>query len=88
MLEVVNDFWKYRGGGIIDYLHSSNYLVEFIRLFMNKGIPDLFIWNESDFYFVEVKSNKDSIGIHQIKFLEALNKLGIKTFVIWQNDSH
>jgi hypothetical protein len=62
---------------------SINYPTGFIL----KGKPDLFIYNDKEFYFVEIKSEYDTLSLEQINWINEANKIGLKTFVLFIKDS-
>jgi hypothetical protein len=61
-----------------------NFLLEnfFQRTKIKSGIPDLFIFKHNKFYFVEVKSPHDRIGLNQIKWIKQANKNRLPSFII------
>lgn len=46
------------------------------------GFPDLFIWNESDYHFYEVKSPNDHLSAQQLFWLDFLSSVGIKAEIM------
>lgn len=46
------------------------------------GFPDLFIWNESDYHFYEVKSPNDQLSAQQLFWLDFLQSAKIKVEVL------
>ncbi|MEM6643784.1 MAG: VRR-NUC domain-containing protein [Bacteroidota bacterium] len=46
------------------------------------GFPDLFIWNETDYRFYEVKSPNDHLSAQQLFWLNFLTAAGIKADII------
>ncbi len=46
------------------------------------GFPDLFLWNESDYHFYEVKSPNDHLSAQQLFWLEYLTSSGIKADIL------
>jgi tetratricopeptide (TPR) repeat protein len=45
------------------------------------GLPDLFLWTDSDYRFVEVKAENDHLAPHQYHWLQVLTKAGLKVDV-------
>jgi hypothetical protein len=43
-----------------------------------RGLPDLFLWTESEYRFVEVKAENDHLAPHQFEWLQVLSKAGIR----------
>ena len=43
----------------------------------SKGFPDLFIWDDTDYFFVEVKSPNDTLSAQQLFWLEQFAEEGI-----------
>jgi hypothetical protein len=43
-----------------------------------RGLPDLFLWTESEYRFVEVKAKNDHLAPHQFEWLQVLIKAGIR----------
>ncbi|MEP0987391.1 VRR-NUC domain-containing protein [Ekhidna sp.] len=52
------------------------------------GFPDLFIWNESDYHFYEVKSPNDQLSAQQLFWLEFLQSAKIKVDVLRVKYTH
>jgi hypothetical protein len=46
-----------------------------------RGLPDLFLWTESEYRFVEVKAENDHLAPHQFEWLQVLIKAGIRVDV-------
>lgn len=46
------------------------------------GFPDLFLWNDSDYHFYEVKSPNDQLSAQQLFWLDFLSSSKIKTEVL------
>ncbi len=46
------------------------------------GFPDLFIWKDDDYQFIEVKSPKDHLSAQQLFWLEYLTSVKIKAEVV------
>ena len=46
-----------------------------------RGLPDLFLWNDRDYRFVEVKAANDHLAPHQYEWLRVLNQAGIAATV-------
>ena len=46
------------------------------------GFPDLFIWNEDDYHFYEVKSPNDHLSAQQLFWINFLAEAGIKAEII------
>jgi hypothetical protein len=44
----------------------------------SRGLPDLFLWTESEYRFAEVKAENDHLAPHQFEWLQALIKAGIR----------
>jgi hypothetical protein len=44
-------------------------------------LPDLFLWTESKYRFVEVKAENDHLAPHQYEWLQVLTKAGIQVEV-------
>ena len=44
----------------------------------SSGLPDLFLWNDADYRFVEIKAENDHLSGHQFEWLRVLNDAGIK----------
>ncbi len=44
----------------------------------SSGLPDLFLWNETNYRFVEVKAENDHLSGHQFEWLRLLNDAGIE----------
>jgi hypothetical protein len=44
----------------------------------SSGLPDLFLWNETDYRFVEIKAENDHLSGHQFEWLRVLNDAGIE----------
>ena len=54
-----------------------------------RGFPDLFVWNESTYRFIEVKSPNDHLSAQQLYWLHFFQKQGIKADVIrvaWEGE--
>ncbi len=47
-----------------------------------RGFPDLMVWDDSDYTFVEVKSPTDSLSSQQLFWLHFFEEIGIKSKVI------
>ncbi|WP_448518827.1 VRR-NUC domain-containing protein [Rhodoflexus sp.] len=47
-----------------------------------RGFPDLLVWNESDFFFVEVKSENDHLAAQQYFWLQFFNRIGIAAQIL------
>ncbi len=47
-----------------------------------RGFPDLFVWTEHDYLFVEVKSPNDSLSAQQLFWLRFFRECGIKAKVL------
>lgn len=43
----------------------------------SSGLPDLFLWNERDYRFVEIKAENDHLSGHQFEWLRVLGDAGI-----------
>jgi hypothetical protein len=43
----------------------------------SSGLPDLFIWNEADYRFIEIKAENDHLSGHQYEWLRVLAAAGI-----------
>ncbi len=43
-----------------------------------RGLPDLFLWTDSAYRFVEVKAENDHLAPHQFEWLQVLIKAGIR----------
>jgi len=43
----------------------------------SRGLPDLFLWTETKYRFVEVKAENDHLAPHQFEWLQVLIKAGI-----------
>jgi hypothetical protein len=41
------------------------------------GLPDLFLWNDADYRFVEIKAENDHLSGHQFEWLRVLSNAGI-----------
>jgi hypothetical protein len=48
----------------------------------SKGFPDLFIWNNDTYYFIEVKSPNDQLAAHQVFWLSFFQEVGINAKVL------
>jgi tetratricopeptide (TPR) repeat protein len=46
-----------------------------------RGFPDLFLWTESKYQFLEVKAENDHLAPHQYEWLQVLNNAGIQVEV-------
>lgn len=46
------------------------------------GFPDLFIWNETDYQFYEIKSPNDHLSAQQLFWIDFLNKNQIKAEIL------
>jgi hypothetical protein len=44
----------------------------------SSGLPDLFLWNESDYRFIEIKAENDHLSGHQYEWLRLLDEAGIR----------
>lgn len=44
----------------------------------SRGLPDLFLWTEGDYRFVEVKAANDQLSGHQYEWLRVLDEAGIR----------
>ncbi len=44
----------------------------------SSGLPDLFLWNDADYRFVEIKAENDHLSGHQFEWLRVLSAAGIK----------
>ena len=54
-----------------------------------KGFPDLFVWRDSTYHFIEVKSPNDHLSAQQLHWLTFFRKLDIRAEVIrvcWKSD--
>jgi len=90
-----NGFSFVRGDKLFNEL--DEYLVDIIKLkctdfgsfvdLINKvrGIPDYFVWKESDCFFIEAKANNDALRTHQLIYIKDLERLGLNTLIIIQN---
>jgi hypothetical protein len=59
-------------------LHEmSKNLVENLR-----GFPDLFVWNETSYTFVEVKSPTDNLSNQQLFWMQFFEEIGVKSKVL------
>ena len=47
-----------------------------------RGFPDLFVWNDTSYRFIEVKSPNDHLSAQQLYWLHFFQKLGVKAEVI------
>jgi hypothetical protein len=47
-----------------------------------RGLPDLFLWSESDYRFVEVKAENDHLSPQQFEWLRFLERAGIQAELI------
>ncbi len=43
----------------------------------SRGLPDLFLWNDSGYRFVEIKAENDHLAGHQYEWLRILNNAGL-----------
>jgi hypothetical protein len=43
----------------------------------SSGLPDLFLWNDADYRFVEIKAENDHLSGHQFEWLRLLQDAGI-----------
>ena len=43
-----------------------------------RGLPDLFLWTDVDYRFVEVKAENDHLAPHQYEWLQVLKQAGIR----------
>ncbi|MEM1137917.1 MAG: VRR-NUC domain-containing protein, partial [Bacteroidota bacterium] len=43
----------------------------------SRGFPDLFVWDEHEYLFIEVKSPNDTLSAQQLYWLELFSKVGI-----------
>ena len=43
-----------------------------------RGLPDLFLWTDADYRFVEVKAENDHLAPHQYEWLHVLKNAGIR----------
>lgn len=48
----------------------------------SRGFPDLFVWNEEDYLFIEVKSPNDTLSAQQLFWLEMFNKVGVNACLV------
>lgn len=48
-----------------------------------KGIPDLFVYNDKEYFFIEVKGKNDGLRINQIEWMNKANQNGIKAEVVF-----
>lgn len=48
----------------------------------SRGFPDLFVWNEDDYLFIEVKSPNDTLSAQQLFWLEMFNEEGINACLV------
>ncbi len=44
----------------------------------SRGLPDLFLWNDSGYRFVEIKAENDHLAGHQYEWLRVLKNAGIE----------
>jgi hypothetical protein len=44
----------------------------------SRGLPDLFLWTEAAYRFVEIKAENDQLAGHQFEWLRFLNRAGIR----------
>jgi hypothetical protein len=58
-------------------LEMSKNLVENLR-----GFPDLFVWNEKSYTFIEVKSPTDNLSNQQLYWLQYFEEIGVKSKVL------
>jgi VRR-NUC domain len=47
-----------------------------------RGFPDLFVWNDTDYFFAEVKSPNDHLSAQQLFWLQFFAQVGIPARVI------
>lgn len=47
-----------------------------------RGFPDLFVWNENEYHFYEIKSPTDHLSAQQLHWLHFFNQVGINSKVI------
>lgn len=52
-----------------------------------KGFPDLFVFNNDEFFFCEVKANTDALSAYQVRNHEYLLKIGINVCIFTINKS-
>ncbi len=55
-----------------------------------RGFPDLFVWDDGDYEFIEVKSPTDSLSNQQLywlKFFETINLRARVLRITWRNES-
>jgi hypothetical protein len=43
----------------------------------SSGLPDLFIWNDSEYRFIEIKAENDHLSGHQYEWLRVMADGGI-----------
>jgi hypothetical protein len=43
-----------------------------------RGLPDLFLWTDSEYRLVEVKAENDHLAPHQFEWLQVLIKAGMR----------
>jgi len=69
-------FTEHAGKEVFDYISSV------IAKEINKGQPDLFIYNDDECFFAEVKKKGDELSYEQIRFIEMMkrykNRLPVK----------
>ena len=51
----------------------------------SKGFPDLFIWNETEYFFYEIKSPNDHLSAQQLFWLERMQELKINADILRVN---
>lgn len=62
----------------------KNVLIEMAKNMKNSmvGFPDVLIWNENDYCFIEVKSPTDNLSAQQLFWLQFFDNQGIKAKVL------
>lgn len=74
-----------------NYFLNKSYFIDLSLPFKERivpnGKPDLFIYNNKDFYFVEIKSEYDTLSLEQLNWINEANKIGLKTFVLFIKNS-
>ena len=64
---------------------NNNHLNNLMKNIIFKGIPDLVVWNENEFFFIEVKTNGDSLRTSQIDWINKYPKINVTVYHLEQD---
>lgn len=72
----------YKALGVERFVACQRYRVEAKHHEIPPGWPDLAVWNDDDFSFVEVKGPNDKLRPHQRVCIDALNSMEIPAHIV------